>query len=402
MRGGRRQFSIFNFEFAPCVRGYNPHMKLDTRLAVVIFAVLTALVVLPLALHQIRGLLRPRIVEARVVTASGHDPVFRDGPRHVPAGDHVEVAVALRVEQLGRQPRWLAPTSRLELDGVPVEAVATDAWPERDRSLRVFWFTVECINVGGDITSENAGGRLRYRTFLAPEMGRSLLAAAYPEPHNDDHLGLPRERAPSDAGTMRFYARVEVVDPEHDLRPLQAAATLGVNGIPDPAFPAVHRGTRLPDGVHGAVGELFLLPGFEPLTEPPEDPNEVTRAALGLGIDELAERRLMVSSSTFAAVAATGSPTLEGAAPAAQGPLRWKDGRVTRRERPLRWELDAAAGDLLRDGTHWTVLLADDGNGLVDGDDQVIHCWRSPPARTTLAAVLTEEGLSLELFQTRR
>ena len=72
---------------------------------------------------------------------------------------------------------------------------------------------------------ENAADRLKYRTFLAPEMGRSLRAERLPETHNDDHIGQQSTKAPDGAGTVRLYARVEVVETDSDLRPLQVITT---------------------------------------------------------------------------------------------------------------------------------------------------------------------------------
>jgi hypothetical protein len=377
-------------------------VRSDNRLAIAIFAALVAIIVLPLAYQGIRQKLRPRLVEARVVTATDHDPVFRNGPRQVPPGHEVTVAIAIRIERFGRRSRWLAPATTLELDGTRVDHVEANAWPERDRSLRVFWFTVECINVGGDMSADDAAKRMRYRAFLAPEMGRELLAVTYPESHNDDHLGLPEDTAPVDAGTLRFYARLESFDPSRELRPQQALTTMPTDRYREPSFPAVHRATTCPGSVRPEIGELFLLPGFEPISDPPDAWNEVTREALGVSFTELVERRLAVSSRTFAAVAVNGSPVFEAEALRPSIQLRSKGGAFTSRGRPLRWQQQILAGDLLRDGTHWTVLLSDDGNGELDAADAVIHCWRSPPAKTTLGAVIKEEVEELELLRRTR
>jgi len=377
-------------------------VKSDNRLALAIFAALVAIIVLPLAYQGIRKQLRPRLVEARVVTATDHDPVFRNGPRQVPPGHEVKVAAAIRIEGFSGRSRWLAPAAELELDGALVDHVETNAWPERDRSLRVFWFTVECINIGGDMSADNAAKQMRYRAFLAPEMGRELLAVSYAESHSDDHLGLPEGRTPVDAGTLRFYARLEVFDPSRELRPQQAVTTMPTDRFRDPSFPAVHRATNCPGGVRPEVGELFLLPGYEPLSDPPHAWNELSREALGVSFTELVERRLAASSLTFAAVAVNGSPVFDPEALQPSVQLRWRGGAITSRGRPLRWQQEILAGDLLRDGTHWTVLLSDDGNGELDAADTVIHCWRSPPAKTTLGAVIKEEVEELELLRRTR
>jgi hypothetical protein len=45
----------------------------------------------------------------------------------------------------------------------------------------------------------------------------------------------------------------------------------------------------------------------------------------------------------------------------------------------------------LVDGDHWWVLLEDDGSGVLDPADTVLHCWGRPPERTTLFASLESE-----------
>jgi hypothetical protein len=53
----------------------------------------------------------------------------------------------------------------------------------------------------------------------------------------------------------------------------------------------------------------------------------------------------------------------------------------------------------MRDGSHWVIVLEDDGNGVLDPPDGVIHCWRRSPARTTVGAVLAEPPVELELIR---
>lgn len=363
-------------------------MSSERWLPAAIFAGLVLLIATPFAVRAARDLLRPRLVEARIVTATDTDPVFREGPRRIGPGEQPAIAVALRIARpLGRE-RWLAPVDRLEIDGRAVDHQPGDAWPEPDRRVRVFWFTVEGSNVGGVVTAERAPRLLRHRAFLASEMGRGLRAAALPEAHNDDALAPQPGRIPVEAGTLRLYARVEIFDPERDVKALQSAATAGAEDALDPRFPAILRAAQLAEGLHPAAGELFNLSGWE--VEPAVDASwdAVAEAAFGLRFGEAVERRLVVSSRTFAAVAATGTPALPAVDPAAAVPLDVAGGAASSGGRALRWGVELRAGDLLIDGSHYTVLVADDGDGVLSAADRVAHCWRRPPALTTLAAVL--------------
>ena len=373
-------------------------MKSERSLLLAIFAGLVLLIAMPWAFYRVHDGLRPKLVEVRIVTATDADPVYRDGPRQVGPGEAPAIAVALRVARPFGRARWLAPTDSLQLDGAPVDHEVADRWPERDRRVRVFWFTVECSNVGGSVTPERAARLLRYRTFLASEMGHALRAASLPEAHNDDILGPQPERIPVDAGTLRLYARVEVFDPEREARTLQAASSAGADHILEPGFPAIHRSARLADGLHPEVGELFNLSGWEVEDGQPAW-DEVAAAAFGLRFTEAVERRLAVSSRAFAAVAATGTPDFAPGGPGLEVPVTLAGGTVSAGGRALRWGEDVRPGDIVIDGSHYTVLVADDGDGALGAADVVVHCWRRPPAMTRLGAVLPSSPTEARLVR---
>jgi hypothetical protein len=345
------------------------------------------LISIPFLIDHVRELRRPLILEARVVTASEFDPVFRDGKRHAESDESVDAALALRVGRRGTSGTWVAPVRQLAIDGRKVDHREIDRWPEKDRSIRVFWFSVESAYLGGSLTADNAADRLRYRTFLAPEMGRTLRAERLPETHNDDNFGAQLVTAPDGAGTIRLYARVEVVTDESDLRPLQAVTTRAFDTLPEPDYPTILRSADLGDPIHASVGELFGVPGFEPHSDT-GGWNEVTVPAFQKSFSDLVSERLVVSSRTLAAVAVSGEPIVEESALNVLGRLSITAERVHQRGRALRWQDDVLAGDLLVDGDHWWVLLGDNGNGDLDPADPVLQCWGRPPERTTLLASL--------------
>ena len=63
------------------------------------------------------------------------------------------------------------------------------------------------------------------------------------------------------------------------------------------------------------------------------------------------------------------------------------------------WKDDISSGDLLVHGNHWLVLLEDDGNGVLDTADTVLHCWGRPPERTTLFAALDPSVTAVGLLR---
>ncbi len=201
--------------------------------------------------------------------------------------------------------------------------------------------------------------------------------------------------APNDAGTIRLYARVEVVETDSDLRPQEVMTTIGIDAVLEPDFPTLMRAADFGDAVDPSVGELFRLPGFEPRSET-GDWNDVTVPAFDTPFTDLVAERFVVSSRTLAAVASTGRPDVDAGAFNALGELEVSSDRVIRGGRTLRWGQEVLPGDLLVDGDHWIVLLGDEGDGELDPLDPVLHCWGRPPARTTLFATLDRDEATMK------
>lgn len=372
MRAGQRDGSA-----------YNAPMSRDTlRLVLVAAAVVGAILAIP-AYRGVRELVRIHPVAAVVVTATPSDPVFRDGDRHLAPGEPFTAAVAVRIRRPGGRLEWIAPVERLTLGGVETPHRVTGRWPERDRTLRVLWMTVEAPRRALALEAGQGAEALGYRTFLAPEMGRGMLAERMPELHADDYLARGAQAAPGGPGTVRLAARVEVVrDPASPLA--DEAVTSPADPLGEPAPPVLSRAMAAPEGVDPSCGELFGLPGVE-------GPDPTVLAAL-------ARRRLAVSSWTLAAVAVAGDPGLEPGALARRAELRWRPGL---RGGPS-WGRWVRAGDLLREGGHWLVLLADDGDGRLSGGDLVLHAWRAPAAAVPLEEALPEAPARLELYRRGR
>jgi len=334
--------------------------------------------------------------------ATSGDPVFRTGPRRIHDGESVELAVALRLSRAGTEDQWLAPVAEMVIDDRHVKHIESAEWPDEGRLVRVFWFSVESSILGGSLTAENAGQRLRYRTYLAPEMGRGLRATGLPDNHNDDHIGERAEGVAERSGTVRLYARAEIVERQKDIQALSTATTRGVEHLLEPHFPTIFRTADLGEGISVTAGELFGLPGFEPRDDPPGTWNEVTAAAFGRRFTDLVSDRLAVSSWTLAAVAVTGEPELDPDLLTPLGEVTEAGDRLQRRGRALTWQSEVRRGDLMQSGDRWIVLLEDDGNGVLDLADTVLHCWGEPPKLTTLLTALDPEATTAQLYRYER
>jgi hypothetical protein len=201
---------------------------------------------------------------------------------------------------------------------------------------------------------------------------------------------------------VRLYARAEIVERQKDIKPLSAATTRGVEHLLEPHFPTIFRTADLGEGISETAGELFGLPGFEPQDDPPGTWNEVTVAAFGRRFTDLVSDRLAVSSWTLAAVAVTGEPELDPDILTPLGEVTEADDRLQRLGRALTWQSEVRRGDLMQSGNRWIVLLEDDGNGVLDLADTVLHCWGQPPKLTTLLTALDPEATTAQLYRYER
>jgi hypothetical protein len=374
-------------------------MSSESRLPMIIFAALVALIVVPLGLWKLKEARRPVLEEVRIVTATRDDPVFRDGLRQVPPDTEVEIAAAVRISRAGGSAYWLAPVDALEINGTRVEHIHSGDWPEDDRVLRVFWFTVESSFLGGDITAETAAKLLGQRSFLAPEMGRGLLAKQIPDQHNDDQINLGDENFPIAAGTVRLYAKVEVAEKAGAIAAEQSATSLGIDAIEDDRFTSLRMAEAFPEPVHPVLGELFRLSGFEPQPSGESSWADVTTGASGSTLPELVARRYLVSSFTFASTAVTGGLRMNEGGLKGLGTVALNTDPPERDGKKMKWGDDLRPGDLLKDREQWIVLLADDGDGELGLNDRVTHCWRRPPVVTTLEQAIRDDAVAAELLR---
>ena len=373
-------------------------MASESRLLWIIFAVLVALIVIPLSCWQVSEARRPILEEVRIVTASGDDPVFRPGPRLLAPDTELRIAAALRIRQADGSDFWLAPVEQLEIDGRTEHTIGS-RWPEDDRVLRVFWFTVEGSYLGGDLTIDNAEKLLGQRSYLAPEMGRGLLARTVPDQHNDDQINLGDELLEVGGGTIRLYAKVEVAEKADSLASEQAVNSPGIDAVNDADFTTIRMAAEFPDPVSPVLGELFRLPGFEPQPTATTPWNDITLEATGLSFVELVDRRFVVSSLTFASIALTGGLEMDPDSLESLGRLTLEETNPLRAGRLLRWGDDVMPGDLLEDRGQFIVLMADDGDGVLGPTDRVALCWRRPSVMTTLGQAIRDDAVEVEFLR---
>ena len=208
----------------------NPEAR-DRRTLLAVLVTVTAAVAAAAGWWRWREAGAPALRSVAVVYRAEGEAVASDRARRLPAGARVAAAAVVSFTRRGGAVRRLCALAPVELGGAPVAVEPPAAWPAGHGELRATWFTVEPATFGAVGVTAAAAGRLRYEEFLAPELGRELLARATLEAHNDDFLSAPLPGNGIPAGPLRLKVRVGVYRREGDVLPRQAVSSPGATAL---------------------------------------------------------------------------------------------------------------------------------------------------------------------------
>ena len=245
-----------------------------------------------------------------------------------------------------------------------------------------------------------AAGRLRYEEFLAPELGRELLARATLEAHNDDFLSAPLPGNGIPAGPLRLKVRVGVYRREGDVLPRQAVSSPGATALLAGQVPTVIVELPPTPGVDPGAAGLLRLAAFT--FAPGVWPDGGAGWPLPLSPRELVRRGLIATPEAVAAAAAAADPLAEPWRPPAPLAVAGDELRDAALVRKLRWGSDVRSGDAVRAGERWAVLVADDGDGVLSPGDRALFAWAAPARFGTLAEALGDAAAGAPLALHRR
>jgi hypothetical protein len=374
-------------------------MSEERRTLLIVLAVLVGAVVAVILWWHHRTTLMPHLVGVAVVTRAPGETVATDRVRLVPPGSKVEAAAVVTFRR-GAQPlERLCAFDEVEVGGQRLSVSPPSAWPVSGGFLRAHWFTVEPSIFGAmDVTAAQAEGTLAYKDFLAPEMGRALRSPVTLEAHNDDFLATPLAGNLLGAGPIRLKVWVGAYPQETDIIARESVSSPGAEDIFNGTVAGVVVGIPVPAGVDPGVARFLRLGCFTFLSTVwpdggPDWPLPLPPAAM-------VRRGLLVTPRTLAAGAlgdVLGNPWIADIEVVARGP----DWAAAGSSSPLRWETDVSAGDSLRVGERYIVLLEDDGDGVLSLGDRVMFAWEQPARIGPLAAAIPADAVKAVLLRAR-
>lgn len=369
-------------------------MDSETRSAVRIFTVLALAVAAVVGWWRVREARRPHLQQVRVVYRGAGEAVASDAFRSFPAGTAVEAAAVVTYRRGNGASRHLCSLSPVEIGGRPLPVEPPAAWPASGGELRATWYTVEPSLLGWQEVGPETADKLAYRDFLAAELGRGLLTRLDFEARNDDFLARKVAGNALAGGTFRLKVRVGAYRRADDLVAVESVSSPGAAEVFTGTVPAVAVRYPFPQGIDATLSHRLRLGCFTFRAEAWRGEGEWPWP---LPPARLVAEGYVTTPEAFAAAALGGTPERSPWGPPlalAAGSSGWLwNGRE------LRWGKEVAAGDALRRGGRWAVLLADDGDGLLSFADTAIFAWGEPARIAPAALALGDDAATVELLR---
>ncbi len=371
-------------------------MEAETRTAVRIFVVLVAAVAAAVELWTVRQARRPHLVSVRVVFRGAGERVASDALRSFPPGSAVEAAAVLTYRR-GRGPlRHLCALAPVQLAGHPLQVEPVSSWPASGGELRASWYTVEPSLLAWREVGPESADKLAYRDFLAPELGRGLVTRLDFASRNDDFLARTVAGNALPAGPFRLKVRVGSYRTAEDLVATESVSSPGADQVFSGAVPKIVVEFPFPPGIDPRLSAHLRLGCF---TFRPEVWPEAAGWPLPLSPARLVSEGFVTTPLAFAAAAGGGTALEPGWGAAAEVAVAGIELRYRRGGAPLRWGVGVRAGDVLRWGEMYLVLLEDDGDGTLSLADVAVFAWEEPARLAPLALALRGKDGPLQLLR---
>jgi hypothetical protein len=323
---------------------------------------------------RVRQELAPQPRAAWVAIARGEEPLAVSGPVAIAAGEPFTLYAVLEAETWGGERVYYTEAPALRLGGEEIPASSLRRWTGGEE-VRILWFTVEAAPPYLEVARRDDLERLQFRESFRADWPQAWAVPGSVEPSRRrlaaDHRGV----GPVEFGTQRFHVRVEFFGPTNRVVPRLRMRSWGAPQVEHESarFPAVT--ARLP-GPLAVPSAVFGMPQVEPV--------EGAAESLVVAVAELWRQRLAFSRLLLL------RELLEGAGTTWEE-LSWR--AVDLLDGPAWGAGGIAAGDVLRVGERFVVLVSDEGErGRLDEGDLGFDFDEGAVVRR-LGEVFTGEGL---------
>ena len=349
-------------------------MERETKILwVVVAGVILAAVLFGVG-GKVRQELAPEPRAAWVAIAVGEDPVAVSGPVELAAGQPFTLYAVLEAESWQGETIYYTEAGGLRLDGEQVAASALRRWSGSEE-VRVLWFTVEGAPPFVEVAETSDLQRLQFRESFRADWPQAWTVPGSVQPSRRKLVAAELEDLLADFGSQRFHVRIEFFGEANAVVPRLRMRSFGAAEVEQES----ERFTAVTARLEGPLATSSAVFGT-PQVEVTGDAGEGVRADVG----ELLRRRLAFSRLTLL------REVLEHAG-RSWSELGWRS--VDLEEGPDWGAGGAAAGDLLRVGERFVILVADQGRrGYLDDGDLGFDFDKGAVLRR-LGEIFTGEGL---------
>ena len=349
-------------------------MSTEKKVLLAVSIVVGLLVVVLFSSEVIEKEIAPKPKAAWVAIEVGDSVLARTGSVEIDSGTSFRLHAVVEAETFSGETIYYTDAKQLELEGVAIPSSALRVW-NRSSQPRVLWFTVEgftpFVELGNDFDLQD----FRFQDNFRADWPRSWSIPGDLRPRGERDMksgpveGLPR------FGTQRYHVRVEIFGPKSEIVPAIRLQSLKAEDLPERSAELSTVRATLPDGLAVPSG-IYGLSQIEPHTEVEDS---VAEQLAQWFQDGLTFSRLRLLREILKRAGTD------------YGDLQWSAVELNVDQA---WgETGVGAGDLLRVGDRWVVILHDTGvQGLLDRSDLCLDFDKGARIRQ-IGEVFTGEGL---------
>lgn len=349
-------------------------MSTERRILLIVLAVVGVLVALLFSSEVVEQEVAPKPVAAWVAIEVADSGIARTGPTQLDSGTPFTLHAVVQAETFTGKTVYFTEAPRLELEGSEVSAETLRPW-KGPSEPRILWFTVEGYTPFLEAATPEALDTFRFEDHFRADWPRTWSIPGDLRPRAERDLKTGPVDGISRFGTQRYHVRVEIFGPESQITPRLRLQSLSAGDLPDQVEAIATVVSTLP----APLSELSRVYGLTQIEPVSDESLEVAKKLSdwyrqGLTFSRLAVLRAHLASSGLD-----------------YEQLRWE---AVELGGDLSWgESGAAAGDLVRVGNRWVVLLQDRGvDGLLDHDDLCLDFDKGARMRL-VGEVFTGDGL---------
>jgi hypothetical protein len=349
-------------------------MSTEKKVLLAVSVVVGLLVVVLFSSEVIEKEIAPRPKAAWVAIEVGDSGIARTGPVEIGSGTSFRLHAVLEAETFTGDTIYYTEANQLEIQGVAIPSPALRVW-NRSTEPRVLWFTVDGFKPYVELGSGFDLQDFRFQENFRADWPRTWSIPGDLRPRGERDMKSSPVEGLSRFGTQRYHVRVEIFGPKSEITPAIRLQSLKAEDLPERSGEFSTVRATLPDGLAVPTG-VYGLSQIEAHSEVEdtvaEQLTEWFQGGLTFSRLRLLRETLQRAGTNY-------------------GDLQWSAVELSVDQ--VWGERGVGAGDLLRVGDRWVVILHDTAvEGLLDRSDLCLDFDKGARIRQ-IGEVFTGEGL---------